>query len=80
MGGNYVFDRFLEKGRQEEARENIQRILRHKFGITGGDVSGRLAAISSRSALEALIDDALAAATLEEFLRRLAVTAGAATA
>jgi AcrR family transcriptional regulator len=79
MGENYVFDRYfnrglkegIEKGREEEAREAILRILRRRFGMTGPDVSPRLAAISSRSDLEALIDDAVVAATIEEFLSRI---------
>ena len=54
-----------------EARENILRVLRRRFGVTGADVSQRLAAISSRSDLEALIEDAVAATTPDEFLRRM---------
>ncbi len=83
MGENYVFDRFfnrgreaglregMEKGREEEAREAILRVLRRRFGVSGAEVSRRLAAISSRSDLEALIEDAATAATPDEFLRRI---------
>jgi predicted transposase YdaD len=60
-----------EEGALAEARENILRILRRRFGAAAVDLSHRLSRISSRSDLESLLEDAAVAGTLDEFLRRL---------
>ena len=48
----------LRKGREEERRELVQRLLVHKFGELGEDMSARIQALSG-SRLRALYDAAL---------------------
>ncbi len=87
MGENVVFDllfnegrekglaegleKGLEKGRLAEARASILRILTRRLGDAGPDTASRLEAIGSLQTLEALVEDAAIAPTLEDFLGRL---------
>jgi hypothetical protein len=61
----------LVQGREQGLRESIVRVLTRRFGAAPTPVTARLARVSDLQRLDALLDSALAAASLEEFTQAL---------
>jgi hypothetical protein len=58
--------RGIEKGRQEEARRALRRVLERRFGAAASDVVERLEGVRDVAKLEALLDQAITAASPDE--------------
>jgi len=76
MGENYVFDRLIEMGREQGAKEgarstarkDLLRVLRRRFGEASESLSNRLDRVDDLETLEHLVEEAAVAPTLEAFL------------
>jgi flagellar biosynthesis/type III secretory pathway protein FliH len=61
----------LVQGREQGLREAIVRVLTRQFGVPPPSVTARLVQVRDPQRLDALLDSALAAASLEEFAQAL---------
>jgi hypothetical protein len=61
----------LVQGREQGLREAIVRVLTRRFGVPPASVTARLARVEDLQRLDALLDSALAAASVEEFTQAL---------
>lgn len=65
------YEQGLERGVAQERRQVTLRVLTNRFGDLPPDLGARLAQISDLGRLEALLDQALTASTLAEFMAAL---------
>ena len=66
-----LLTQLLEEGRTREARRNLERFLVFRFSDVPPPVLARIRELEGIDELEALIDDALAAESLQAFLEHL---------
>ena len=78
MRRNYFVDfarqEGIEEGTLAEARKNVLRVLRRRFGQLGDELSQAVERIEDIGRLEMLLEEAAVAPTLEAFLSLLKPT------
>jgi len=60
-----------EKGLLEEARKNILRIVRLRFGITDIQLESALSSMNDLSNLEQILDESIVVQNLDEFMKQV---------
>ena len=75
MRGSSYAQMLIEEGREEglleEARKNILRIVRLRFGITDIQLESALASINDLSNLEQILDESIVVQNLDEFMKQV---------
>lgn len=69
--GQRLLDRGYDRGRQEGLEQAILRVLTRRFGTVPPSTDQQIAGIQERQRLEALLDLAVSASSLDEFTQAL---------